>query len=293
MQAAGLAGRVDEILNRTLFTISGTNVTTVTLIAVAVVVLSGLWLSRLAGAGTARLLRARGIDDVGTIAAARRTVRYVAVLIVLAIGLQTIGMDLTALFAAGAFFAIAAGFAMQNVAQNFVAGVILLADRTIRTGDVLEVEGRIVRVTHMGLRATVARSRDEEDLIIPNAILVQNTVTNFTLRDRNFRIKARVGVTYDSDLDLAMAALREAAGSLGWRLADYDPRVLLTGFGDSSVDLEVHVWIQDPWLARVRASELNLAIWRELQRAGIVIAFPQLDVHFDPPVTEALARPER
>jgi small-conductance mechanosensitive channel len=288
MDSSGIAEFADSILNVPLFTIAGTGVTATTLLVLLFVVAAGFWLARLVAAGSARALRARGVTDVGTVAAVRRIAQYLILLVVLAIGLQTIGINLNALFAAGAFFAIAAGFAMQNVAQNFVAGLILLADRTIRIGDVLEVEGRVVIVTSMGMRATVARTRDEEDLIIPNSILVQNTVTNFTLRDRNYRIKAAIGVTYGSDLERVLQVLDEAARSLDWKLADYDPRILLVGFGDSSVDFEVHVWIGDPWVARRRTSQLYLAVWNALRAHGIVIAFPQLDVHFDRPVDDAL-----
>jgi small-conductance mechanosensitive channel len=285
-----ISPRFDAALNAPLFTIAGTEITLFTLIAVTLVTVIGFWVARLASLGTGRAMRARGIEDIGTIAAARRIVQYLITLVVLGIGLQTVGINLTALFAAGAFFAIAVGFAVQNIAQNFVAGMILLGDRTIRTGDVLEVEGRIVVVTRMGLRATVARTRDEEDLIIPNSVLVQNTVTNYTLIDRNYRIRAEVGVAYDSDLDLVTRVLTDVALAMEWRVPEFEPRVLLAGFGASSIDFQVHLWIADPWIARRRTSELNMAIWRAFRHSGVTIAFPQLDLHLDPPVTTALQR---
>jgi potassium-dependent mechanosensitive channel len=285
-----IAAQADRILNTQLLSISGTPITAVTLIAVLAVVLIGWWFARVASIGVLRAMRARGVTDVGTLALTKRLVRYIILLLVLGIGLQTVGLDLTVLFAAGAFFAIAAGFAMQNIAQNFVAGFILMADRTIRTGDVLNVEGRVVTVSHMGLRATVARTRDEEDLVIPNSVLVQNTVTNYTLRDRNYRIRTVVGVTYDSDMDLVMRVLEEVARQVPWRVATFEPRVLLTDFGDSSINFEVNVWTSDPWISRRHASQLNMEIWRAFREHGIVIAFPQLDLHLDEPLTESLSR---
>jgi potassium-dependent mechanosensitive channel len=287
---ARITEQADRILNTQLFAISGTPVTAVTLLAILAVMLIGWWFARVASVGVHRAMRARGVTDIGTLELTKRLVRYVILLLVLGVGLQTVGLDLTVLFAAGAFFAIAAGFAMQNIAQNFVAGFILMADRTIRTGDVLNVEGRVVTVTHMGLRATIARTRDEEDLVIPNSVLVQNTVTNYTLRDRNYRIRALVGVTYDSDMDQVMRVLGEAAGTLPWRVAEFEPRVLLTEFGDSSVNFEVNVWTTDPWASRRLASQLNLQIWRAFHEHGIVIAFPQLDLHLDAPVSDSLSR---
>jgi potassium-dependent mechanosensitive channel len=290
MDPQQIAEQTHSVINSRLFAISGTPITLVTLLAVIAVLLIGLWVSRLASIGVVGAMRARGVSDIGTLALAKRLVHYFILIIVLGIGLQTIGIDLTVLLAAGAFFAIAAGFAMQNIAQNFVSGFILMADRTIRTGDVLSVEGRLVTVTRMGLRATVARTRDEEDLIVPNSVLVQNTVTNYTLRDRNYRIRTVVGVTYSSDLDQVMRVLEQVAVGLEWRQPTFDPRVLLVEFGSSSINFEVNVWIADPWISRRRMSELNMEIWRAFRAESIVIAFPQLDVHFDPPLTESFTR---
>lgn len=253
--------------------------TLTTIVIVGVILLAALIASRLVRRGMTRALAMRGITDAGTIGVSLRLAHYAIILLGLGIGLQTLGLNLGALFTAGAFFAVALGFAMQNIAQNFVAGILLLTERTIKPGDILEVENRVVRVSRMGLRATVARSRDEEDLIIPNSTLVQSTVTNFTLRDPIFRLHATVGVSYDSDMAEVKRVLYQAAATLPGRLSDRDPRVLLLGFGDSAVNFEVLVWSNDPWNARTTKSELNEAIWWAFKRAGIVIAYPQMDVH--------------
>jgi small-conductance mechanosensitive channel len=195
--------------------------------------------------------------------------------------------------------AVALGFAMQNILQNFVSGVILLAERSITESDVLEVDGRIVRVMRMGTRATVARTRDDEEIIIPNSLLVQSSVTNYTLGDSLYRIRAKVGVAYGSNMDQVRDVLMEAGRSVPDRVQEKDPIVLLLEFGNSSVDFEVSIWAEDPWLARVTRSHLNFSIWNHLKAAGITIAFPQLDVHFDKDVapeprrTSASGKPKR
>ena len=168
---------------------------------------------------------------------------------------------------------------MQNLAQNFVAGIILMTERTIKPGDVLKVDGTVVRVTRLGLRATVARSRDEEDIIIPNSVLVQNTVTNYTLRDSIMRIRANVGVSYASDITLVTRVLHDAASDLPERVAEIEPVVLLTGFGESSVNFEVSAWVSDPWLALRILSTLHESIWWGLKANGVTIPFPQRDIH--------------
>ncbi len=140
----------------------------------------------------------------------------------------------------------------------------------------------------MGIRATVARTLNDEDLVIPNSQIVQSTVSNYTFRDSLYRLRVPVGVSYASDLRVVRETLATTASGLAWRSPQKDPVVLLTDFGSSSVDYEVSVWIEDPWSSRRRRSDLREAIWWALKDAGVTIAFPQVDVHFDPPVVESL-----
>jgi small-conductance mechanosensitive channel len=286
-----IKSRLEEnlaLIDVPLFKIRGVEVSIATVLLAVVIVVATLWISRLLRRAVRRLFVARGTTDEGTIGVASRLVHYTVLFIGLGIGLNTLGIDLTALFAAGALFAVAIGFAMQNLTANFVSGVILLLERAIKPGDVLEVEGRMVRVLEMGIRATIARTLDEEGIVIPNALLVQSTVVNYTLRDRLHRLRAVVGVVYAADMKLVRTTLEKAAAALTWR-DEREPQILLTQFADSSVNFEVSVWIDDPWSRRRRLSQLNETIWWALKDAGIVIAFPQLDVHFDPPVVESLS----
>jgi len=185
--------RLDALANTTLFTLAGTEVNAVSILTFFIIILVSFWLSRLLGGIAERWLRARGVREEGSIATTKRLLHYGVVLTGIAVAIQTIGINLGALFAAGAVVAVAIGFAMQNILQNFVSGIILLVERTIKPGDVLELEGRMVRVMTMSIRATVARTLEDEDLIIPNSNLVQAVVKNITLRDTHFRIRVPVG----------------------------------------------------------------------------------------------------
>ena len=271
-----------------LFDISGTPVTVATLAVFVLVLLATLWIARLLQRLFVRAFAARGQADEGSIAASARLIRYGVWVTGLAVAVHSLGVNLTALFAAGAVFAVTIGFAMQNIAQNFVSGVIVLAERAIKPGDVLSVEGRMVQVRDMGIRATIARTLDEEDIIIPNSQLVTTSVTNYTLRDVRYRLRATVGVTYSSDMARVRQVLEKAAADLDWGSREQPPRVLMTEFADSSVNWEISVWMENPWQINQRRSQLNEAIWWALKQAGITIAFPQIDVHFDPPVSSAL-----
>jgi small-conductance mechanosensitive channel len=177
---------------------------------------------------------------------------------------------------------------MQNIAENFVAGLILLGERTLKPGDIIDVEGAVVKVTRLGIRATVVRSRDDEDLIVPNSLLVKATVKNYTLKDSVYRLRTQVGVVYGSDMKQVRSILERVSREIPWRLGEFEPRIFMTEFGNHSVNWDISVWIADPWRALIRRSELNEAIWWSLKDEGIVIAFPQLDVHFDPTVVQSL-----
>jgi potassium-dependent mechanosensitive channel len=278
---------VHNALNIEITQLSGAPVTPITIATVLVVVFGSWWISTLARDGIARVMLSRSIGDEGSIGAISRLVQYVVVGSGIAVGLQTMGLNLSAVLTAGAVFAVGIGLAMQHVAENFVSGVILLVERTIRPGDVLEVDGALVRVEYLGIRSTVARTLDDEEVIFPNSLLVQTQIKNLRLTDTLLRIRMQVGVTYDSDLKKTMAALERAALTLP-QVASRPPVILLTGFGSSSVDFDVSVWSQSPWDKMRVKSALGLAIWNALKEEGIVIAFPQLDLHVDDALVKAI-----
>jgi len=279
---------IGSALKIELFRIAGTPVNGATL-AVFVLIFIATWLVSMAIRRT--ILRGfgrRGVRDVGSVAVTTRLVHYTIMLLGTGVAVNTLGIDLTALFAAGAVFAVALGFAMQNISQNFVSGVILMIERAIKPGDVLEVNGMIVKVLDMGIRTTIARTLDDEDIIIPNSILVQSVVKNHTLRDPLYRVRVPVGVTYGSDMRLVRTTLETTAREVDWRVAEREPVIMLRAFGNSSVDWEVSVWVDDPWVMQRGRSKLHEAIWWALKGAGITIAFPQLDLHLDERVENAL-----
>jgi small-conductance mechanosensitive channel len=276
-----------EIYSKPLFTLSGTEVTLLSVTIFFLVISIAIVLSFVLQRALKKALANRFEKQKGTLAAILRLVHYSIIIIGFGIGLQTIGINISALFAAGAVFAIAIGFAMQNIVQNFVSGIILLVERTIKPGDILEIEGTVVKVIDMGIRTTIVRTWRDEELIMPNSVFSQSTVKNFTLRDNEFRLGVEVGVAYESDMKKVITVLEETARSIPWRLPEPEPRVLLQDFGDSAVIFGVYLNVDEPWKQRVYMSDLRKAIWFAFIEADITIAFHQVDIHFDPPVTEA------
>lgn len=273
---------MQDFLSKPLFEISGTPINGLTLLSAVAVVLVSLFLARLLRKAVEGWTSDRlDSQQRANIRVTIRLFQYLIVSIGAIIALNIIGIHLTALFAAGALLAVAAGFAMQNVAGNFVSGLILLLERSIKPGDILEVEGQLIEVRKMTIRATIGRTLGEEDLIIPSSNLAQSAVKNYTLRDNMTRLRAAVGVTYASDMRLVRQTLEQAAGALEWRSHERDPAVYMREFGSSSVDFEVSVWFNDPWRRQARNSDLHEAIWWALKDAGVTIAFPRLDVHLD------------
>jgi small-conductance mechanosensitive channel len=282
MNLQQILGAIKEGLQVQLFTIRTTKVTTGSLLVVVVVVLATYLLSRLTRRAIQRFFEKKALTSRANSEVLQRISQYLIMLTGGVASLQVIGIDLSTLFAAGAIFAVGFGFAMQNIAQNFVSGIILLVERSIKQGDILEIEGQVVKVMKMGIRSTMVRTRNEEEIIVPNATLVQGMVKNYTLSDATYLLRATVGVVYSSDMRKVREVLEETGRRIPWRDKHHEPRVLMTEFADSAVNFQVFVWTHEPWIARRLTSELNEAIWWALKEAGIVIAFPQLDVHFDP-----------
>ena len=195
-----------EFLNTALFDLGGTPVTMASILTAVVIVLVAMLISRVARKIIGRALQRSGVQDPGAVATIDRLVHYAFLIVGLAVALATLGLDLDALFATGAVAAVALAFALQNILQNFVSGLILLAERSITPHDVLEVDGQMVRVETMGIRATIVRTFEDEQIIMPNSNLVQSSVKNLTLADHLFRVRTTVGVAYSTDLEVGHPA---------------------------------------------------------------------------------------
>ena len=196
------------------------------------------------------------------------------------ITLSSIGIDLTAFAVFSGAVGVGVGFGLQKVVSNLVAGVILLLDKSIKPGDVIELDQTFGRIESMGGRYVAVITRDGTEYLIPNEDLITNRVVNWSYTDRRVRLKIPIGVAYDTDLRQAQELCLQAAASVPRLLKDPTPRCWIVGFGDSSVDLQLRVWIGDPenGVTNVRSQAL-LAVWDQFKEHGIEIPFPQRDVH--------------
>jgi small-conductance mechanosensitive channel len=208
-----------------------------------------------------------------------RLAHYFIVLVGFLLAISILGFDVTKLTIVLSALGVGIGFGLQSVVNNFVSGLILLFERPVRVGDIIELGGKWAEIKRIGLRATTVQTFDKADVIIPNADLITNQVTNWTLSNRQVRLCIPVGVAYGSDVPLVMKTLLECANANTMVIRGPEPQVLFLSFGESSLDFELRVWVLDADHRLKVKSELNQEIDRSFRAANIEIAFPQRDLH--------------
>lgn len=260
------------IPNRPLFSIGPTEATVgmvVVAVAVAIVTLVLAWVVKRI---TIRHFERHHSGDEVAVNTTANLVAALVLIVGLDIVLRIFGFRLTTLLAAGGLFGLGAGFAAKNIIENLLAGVILRMDRTIRPGDIIAVHDQFLQVERIGLRTTVGKTVDGEDILIPNATVSGATVENLTREDRLYRVTVRVGVNLAADLKVVREALESAVAGLDWNSGKHESTVLQTEFTHNAINYEVSVWIDDVLKWRQGRSDLGEAIWRELSAAGVTLS---------------------
>ena len=255
----------------------------VTSIAVMVV---ALWIS---AAIEARLLSGTGAQ-LSMRKMAANLVRSLLLFVGLLIALSAAGIDLTALGVIGGAIGVGIGFGLQKLAANYVSGFVILAERSVRIGDVVTVDGFEGRISDITTRYTVIRALDGRESIVPNEMMITQRVENASLADTNIVLKTMVQVAYGTDLDTLLPQLRQAVGAVARVIEAPEPMVRLTQFAADGLELTVFFWIGDPENGTINAiSDVNLALLREINRLGVVIPFPQRVLHQAPPPAPAVS----
>lgn len=197
--------------------------------------------------------------------------------------MSSVGIDLTSLAIFSSALGVGIGFGLKTVFSNYVAGILLLLDNSIKPGDTIEVGSVFGVVEDMHARYASVLTRDGTEYLIPNELLIAGEVVNWTYSDRNVRLKIPVGISYDSDVDKALELLVAATEGVDRVLRRPAPAPRLVGFGDNSVDLQLRIWIKDAekGVTNVR-SEVLLNIWRLFHEHAIEFPFPQRDVYLKP-----------
>lgn len=253
------------------------------------VLLAGLWLGVQA---LTWLLRRYVLRSVGADRGVEETivgiVRYALLFLGGVIVLKAWGLDVGSLAIAGGVLGVGVGFGLQNIANNFVSGVVIGLERPYKIGDFVKVGEFLGTVERVGARSTEIRTLDRVSIVVPNSRFLEQEVVNWSLGDPVSRVHVPVSVAYGSDVDSVRATLLEAARSHPCVLADPAPQVQLVRFGESALDFELLVWTHDPRNQFTLRSDLNYRVEANLRRHDLTIPFPQRELRLSASQLDAL-----
>ncbi len=213
-----------------------------------------------------------------------QVLKYILIVIAVALGLQLMGINVTVFVAGSAAILVGLGLGVQNLFNDFISGIIILLDSTVKVGDVIEVNGVVGKVMHIELRTTTVMTRDDTYIILPNSYITGNQLSNWTHEHVTSRFEITVRVDYHSDIDLVMELLRQAAREHPKVKQKPEPFIRLIHYGDFFMDFMLLFWSDEVFRIENIKSEIRIAIWRKFKAHGITIPFPQHTLHFAHPV---------
>lgn len=271
-------------LNISLVTTSHYRLTLGQLVTALVVVIVTFYVSKTLRDSIIRFSRRHNKVSLSQIYAATRFIHYLLLFIGMVFALSIVGIDTGKIALVAGALGVGVGLGLQEIVKNFVSGIVILLERSLKVGDFIELESNVFGVVkEINFRFTMIRTNDNVDILVPNAELVTNRVINWTLEESRARFRIPFGVAYGSDKALVKKAALEAADKVSYTLEDdnYKPAVWFTGFGDSSLDFTLGVWVDYEAVIRPTAmkSEYLWAIDDAFRKYGIEIPFPQRDVY--------------
>ena len=268
---------MNELLNRT-FHLGHHSITVLELVEVAAVILAARVLLALLRRGLRRAKRVSAMDE-GKRFIIRRLVTSTVWTVTALMVLSIFGVDLTALWAGSAALLVGVGIGLQGFFNDVVSGFVLLFEGGVAVGNVLEVDGKLVRVERIDLRSTRVVTVAGELIVLPNAKVAGEAVVNLSQGDRAMRIRVNIGVAYGSDVALVSRLLAEAMSEQPEVLPTPEPAVFFQDFADSSLNFSVMGWLDDPWDRMAIQSRVRTAIDAKFREHGVSIPFPQRDLH--------------
>lgn len=276
----GLLRATLDLLDRAALTIGSVRLSLLLIVKAALLIAILLW----AALAVARLIGGR-IEHVAGLSPSVRTLtrnllKIALVFLALVIGLNTVGIDLTAFTVFTGALGVGLGFGLQKIVSNFVSGIILLTERSIKPGDVIGVGNTYGLVTSLGGRYTAVRGRDGKEYLIPNETLITDQVVNWSYTSPIVRVDLTFGVAYGTDLRLVRQLATEAATGVPRVLPSPEPVCHVTEFGDNGINFVLRFWIADPanGVANVK-NDVFLVLWDRFVEHGIEVPFPQRDLH--------------
>nr|WP_321439396.1 mechanosensitive ion channel domain-containing protein [uncultured Hyphomonas sp.] len=276
---------VTQSLDSTIIDFGGVKFSILRLLTSLAVAAFALWLGRIAGDAAQAQLRSSKKLTPSMAGLLGQVLKIAFIIIAILIALQVVGVNLTALTILSGTLGIGIGFGLQAIFSNFVSGVIILIEKSVKVGDFIELQSGVTGlVREINIRSTLVTTNDNVDILVPNEEFIKAQVINWTLREARRRAHVPFGVAYGSDKELVRKAGLEAADEVEWTLKGMpgrQPQVWLTKFGDSALEFELVVWLTDAAVARPArvVADYNWALHTALEKYELEIPFPQRDLH--------------
>ncbi len=278
----GVWDAVLRVWETTLFTFEGEQITVRKVVLGILFLILALWTSRKLSVFLGRrILPQAGIQSASSIAF-QRVVFYMMVALFSLIALRLVNVPVTVFTVLGGVLAIGVGFGTQNIVNNFISGWILLAEQKVSIGDLIEIDGRVGHVRAIGARSTHVRRPDGIEMLIPNSLMLERTVINWTLTDTNIRTTVRIGVQYGSPVDTVIELMKTTVVEHERVLPKPEPIIIFEDFGDNALIFDVYFWVRtrEEMALRLVRSDVRQMLDRLFKSADITIAFPQRDLHW-------------
>jgi small-conductance mechanosensitive channel len=272
-------------INTPWFTLGKTPITLGSIVGLVAILVFVWWFSSIVERTLRRVaLHGRSREVSSTVYAFTRLVRYIVWIVGTLVGLTYLGFDLTSLALLGGAIGVGIGFGLQNIFSNFISGIIILVEKTLKIGDFVDLQSGVRgTVTAISMRYTRVTTNDSVDVLVPNSEFINQRVTNWSFGERNRRIRVPFGVAYGSDKRQVREAGIAAAKTLHGIIIDdtHAADVRLVSLGESTLDFELLVWVGPELIGKPGGTHARLlwALEDELNRRGIEIPFPQRDIH--------------
>ncbi|MDY3318670.1 mechanosensitive ion channel [Riemerella anatipestifer] len=267
-----------QILEYEIFSLGKYSLSVYEIAAAVIVILIGILIVKV----TRKVIYRSDRLDLGKKFAFSQILQYAIFIITFFIAMKALGINISPLLVGSGAILVGIGLGLQNLFLDFISGVIILVDRTIKVGDVIDIDGIVGRVDQIHMRTTSIITRDNKSMIFPNSVLTKEKLINFSHTDEMVRFDIEVGVHYDTDIDLATRILIEAAmeNDFVFKNELYQPVVRLENFGDSSLDLKLFYFSKELFRAPQTKNEIRRLILAKFRENGIVIPYPIRTVEF-------------
>ncbi len=280
MNSPAVFSSIWDLLQKPIFSVGGEGISIVSFFYFATVIIASVVASRL----TIRLLKRNVYSKTemkqGAQYTLSRLIKYIIIALGILVGLQMIGFDLSVLAVFGGLFGIGIGFGLQNIFSNFASGIILLLERPVEVGDIIEIDGLLGRVKEIRFRIAIVNTFDNESIIVPNSDLVSKRVTNWSYGgDTTVRLRIPIGVAYGTDVNKVKDILLNIGTEEDRVMSNPPPEIYFKEHGDSALEFELRVWISSP-MDRIPVNNgIREKIDTRFKEEGVEIPFPQRDDH--------------